>query len=78
MRYEQLYAAGAISGGTTSQKRNPLCHVALFDFDPAEINLSLRTPVRKPMLGCHREQLAYPLIQRHVVSEKRKQSRADR
>src|SRR6516162_4614027 len=48
------------------------------DLDPAAIDLSLRTPVGETLLGRHCNQLVCPVIQRSVVSDERKQSRADR
>ena len=44
----------------------------------AAIDRSLRLPVRETLLGRHRNQLVYPLIQRCVVSDERKQPHTDR
>src|SRR6516162_9537668 len=75
---EQIHTAGAISGRATSQKRHSSHRIAMFDLDPAAIDLSLRTPVGETLLGRHCNELVCPLIQRYVVSDERKQSRADR
>src|SRR6516164_2704959 len=48
------------------------------DLDPAAIDLSLRMPVGETLLGRHCNQLVCALIQRTVVSDERKQSRAER
>jgi hypothetical protein len=43
----------------------------MFDLDPAEKDVSQRTPVGETLLGCHRNQLVYPLTEHCVVSDER-------
>src|SRR6516165_6371998 len=78
MGYQELRPTGTIRGQTALQQRHCLREIAVFDLDPAAIDRSLRTPVGETLFGCQRKQLAYPLIQHRVVSDKPKQSRADR
>src|SRR5208282_1393626 len=69
---------GAIRGQTAPQQAHSLRDIPIFDLDPAAIDRALRTPVGEPLFGRHRKQLFYALIQRRVVSDKPKQSHADR
>src|SRR5689334_3839393 len=77
MRYEQLCTASAVSVQTFSQQRHSLSYITLFGFDPAAIDLALRTPMGETLLGRHRNQLDHPVVQRCVVSYQRQQPDAD-
>ena len=74
----RLRPGGPVSRRTTSQERYPFGHVPVINLDPPAIDGALRTPVRKPMLGRHRNQLVYPLTERCVIADERKQPSAHR
>src|SRR5207244_4205588 len=62
MGHPQPRPGGAVGGRTAAQQRYPLRQIAIFDFYPAAKDGSLRTPVRKSLLGRHRDQLFYSPI----------------
>jgi hypothetical protein len=77
MGHQQLGPIGAISRQTAAQKRYPLRHIAVPGLDPAAIDRSERTPLRESLLGRHRNQLVYPIIQISVTADDREQYGTD-
>src|SRR5260370_39898279 len=71
MGYQQFRPAGAIRRRTAAQKRYPLRHIAILCLDPAAIDRSERTPLGTTLLGRHRNQLVYALIQVSVITADR-------
>jgi hypothetical protein len=71
-------SSGAVSLRTAAQERYPLYHIAILHLDPPATDRSLRMPAGETLLGRHRNQLACPLIQGHVVSAEQKQQGAER
>jgi hypothetical protein len=77
MGHRALCPGGAVSRRTFAQQRYPFDHIAIFCFDPSAVDRARRTPSRETLLGRDLDQLARPAIQSFVVSDKRKQYRAE-
>ena len=69
MGQKKFRPGSAESRHTASRERYSFGYIAILDFDPPAKDRSRRTPERETPLGCHRQQLARPLIQGCVFSE---------
>src|SRR6516165_6782953 len=73
----ELGSGGAVGRYAISQKRDPFCHSAVFDIDPAAKGRSLAAPMRVTVLSCDGNELAAPLLQGRVISDQRQHPGAD-
>ena len=71
MGHQQFIPVGAIGRRTAAQKRYPLEDIAILGLDPAAIDRSERSPLRESLLGRHRDQVLYKIIQVSVIAGNR-------
>jgi len=68
MGHQQLIPVVAIGRQAAAQQRYPFDHIAILGLDPAAIDRAEGTPLRESLLGRHREQVFYKIIQVPVIA----------